>query len=515
MNNIFLAKAKGLAEVLAYQLTESTSNKVDDLTLPVNPSLILKLAYEDVKSVMTHYCNQMEIVLNPSQTCQYIIYIFEKFFHNLQINLSKNRDFLEEYIRQEIEEAEFEINKIESNLALDDYSSYFDLIRQAFQKILESLGVIPNMSSSFQASICLASRFINEQIFNRLKRCIINLKSKKQDPYDTGFALEEIKAENKHLNDKLDSNLNLLYIKDRIIRELEEKVYKLMADKESLSKENLCQKKIMNNEIQILRANFENKEKILKQALKERDDLIFELESRSRILSQDYNDLHSELNLKSKEPKSSKLYENYLLEKESTSVMQLELNKTHSSSSTLKSIKSTISDMSEALEKLSTDITVILKSRIQHSICREIEITSSKWKDSMKSISEEFLKSVDDAFKTKIAKLYYELNDVKLKLAQANYELVGEKDKCELYLMQIDLLQQENINYRGLLIVKDDLIRNQKENYVAIEEKIISQTKIQEELEIKLHQAKFDFEMCKDEMESVTIVVQDLVVSLK
>jgi hypothetical protein len=109
-------------------------------------------------------------------------------------------------------------------------------------------------------------------------------------------------------------------------------------------------------------------------------------------------------------------------------------------------------------------------------------------------------------------KLKDELEVCQSSLMQLQIKMEEEIQSKENYKNKYEEALKESSNYQLISTTKENIISKQKEMLEFNEEKILNLLKIKEDLEIKLSHAIINSKMREDELETLLIVVEGILV---
>ena len=515
IQNYFLSKVKTKLDDLINNLRITYSKKVDDSSLPIDPYEIVKLIKNDFILSMESFFNNSEHI-SMNELSDYISILYIKSYDIVDENITKNKEHFEEYLKQEIKSLDMDFNKIDPlfNNKLDSNSSkdLLQKLKQTFLTSFQKIADIPNMSDMFKFSSVLFKKFIEETIFSRFNLLLINYSSNISNLIESSNDIDEYEKKLKSQKEQIGTLEKTILEKNLLIKSHEENIFTIQLSKEKLQKELNNTSIVLTNEINLERDKKSQKEANFQKTIKEKDEKLNQLEQLNIKLARELTETHNDYSSKINELKKEITKLTIDSERSRSSINSSLINSQQSTQmqQVFKSIKDAFDEFKEGIDKLDKEKDSHFKFKNLESLIKENELNYSKWKEEIKDLKNEITSNVEKAYESKITKLREELNDISFKLYKAEYSLNEEREKAELLKKQTEFAIQENDLIRKILMSKDGLISSQKENYGLLENKLTGEEKNIEDLEMRLHKVKVEYEMGKDENEIIFQVVDDI-----
>lgn len=517
ISNIFLSKAKNYSETLILNFLSQFNQKIEDLSLPVDPVEITRINQKEMKDIIEYICKEVDSTLTPSQVTRYINFFLEKQQEAVEDSLAKNKDHFEEYIKQESESIEYDLRTIDDMIdSKVDPKEFVASLKNKFLNGCQKLIDIPNLSESYKFSTTNFKKLVEDSVFSRVSSLVTSLSYNVLSSNDSGNANDDLQKKIKVFREQSLIDAKSLTDKTQTIKELEENLFKVSNERDRALKDQKSQQIINNNELTLLKDNFTQKEGSLAKSLKEKDMNIYQLEAKIRVLTQDYTDLQNEYTQKVSDLKKdiTKLTVDieFLKSSNGNAISDSKMSTAYSQN-IMKNLKEMFSEFKESLDRLDKEKENHFKFKALESIVRDNDVSFNKWKDTIKDLKNEMMASLEKAYDLKLNKLRDESDGLSFKMMKIECLLRDEKEKIELMKKQNEIIQSDYDQIKKLLVQKDILIQSQKDSYKNLELKLNKEEKSVEDLEMRLHKAKVECEMGKDELECVNIVIEDLLVS--
>lgn len=470
-----------------------------------------------MKDIIDLICKEVDSTLTPSQVTRYINFVIDKHNETVEDNLLKNKEHFEEYIKQDVDCIEIELRAVdEVKESKIDPKEFVANLKNIFLNGLQKLVDIPNLSDSYKYYTTNFKKLVEDSLFSRITSLVTNLSYSSLSSNDSASIIDDLQKKNKLLKDQSIIDSKNITEKSQIIKELEENLFKVSNERDRAIKDQKSQLIINSNDISLLKDNFTQKEGSLSKLLKEKDLNIYQLESKIRTLTQDYTDLQNEYTQKVSDLKKeiTKLTVDieFLKNSNGNAISDSKINTAYSQN-IMKNLKEMFSEFKESLDRLDKEKENHFKFKALESIVRENDASFNKWKETIKDLKSEMMTSLEKAYEIKLNKLRDESEALSFKILKIDCLLRDEREKIELIKKQNEIIQSDYDQIKKLLVQKDVLIQSQKDSYKNLEGKLSKEEKSVEDLEMRLHKAKVECEMGKDELECVNIVIEDLLVS--
>lgn len=531
IDNILLSEAKTISEDLIYSMINAYKYKIEEVGFPIDYMEIIKLSYNELTKTITTFNTNVNDYISCKSSTSYIKDMYNKLNLSIEENIKTNKQYIEEYLKQEFNGIENELRQTEEDFIIDNKSSNYQIekqlekIKSIFEEGFLRIVDIPNMSDEFKLSYTSIKTFVSNSLITRLFNLITKHKTLLEEDLsnNNNDFNDELKNKKKILNDQANNYENQIKEKNTLINELEENIFKLNNEISKLKKDFTNQSLIYSNDLNIEKEKFLSKELNYIKSLKDKDDKISLLEKENLKLNVSVNDIQLEynnkiINLKNEINKLTIENDKNKLSASNQNVnsflSNLNSNQSKSLMSAYKSIKELFTEIKNSLSSLDKEKNTTFKFKSLDKLVKESNLSYDKLNDELKEIKTDLNKNISSIYEEKISNLKEELNEVSLSLAKLEYAYNDEKDKIELLKKTNKNFIEENEGYKSLIEKKEKLVSLMKETNLSLENKCNIEKKNNDDLELKLHKARVECEMVKDEIETISFLIEDIVVRL-
>lgn len=145
---------------------------------------------------------------------------------------------------------------------------------------------------------------------------------------------------------------------------------------------------------------------------------------------------------------------------------------------------------------------------------KEIDSKSKNWLDELKNLNAAHIKSLSEDFENNMAKVKDELEEAQLNLARMQYKIDEEIHLKETFKKNYNDSKKQASDYAEISANKDSIITKLKELTFVLEQKLTNLTHVKEDLEIRLNNYIINSRMKEDELETLLIVTEGILVRI-
>ena len=145
---------------------------------------------------------------------------------------------------------------------------------------------------------------------------------------------------------------------------------------------------------------------------------------------------------------------------------------------------------------------------------KEIDSKSKNWLDELKNLNAAHIKSLSEDFENNMAKVKDELEEAQLNLARMQYKIDEEIHLKETFKKNYNDSKKQAADYAEISANKDSIITKLKELTFVLEQKLTNLTHVKEDLEIRLNNYIINSRMKEDELETLLIVTEGILVRI-
>lgn len=536
IRNIFLSKAKFLADSHVNKYIEENQKELENVEFPMDSSEIPRIILKKLPSIMEDFCYDVDVFLSTCQISKYLNEIFLRLTEFIEDNLKKNKNYYEEYIKQDflsinqdiINSNTYEmtilnqqINNINSSLQntqaneelkkVINYKEFMPELIKTFSNSCSKLEIIPNLNEEHKTLVTNFKFFIEKNLLPFIDNCYQKAIS---DFLNDSILKEEHNKIVKKLKEELNEEKKSVSGLTEEIKNCQEKLNTIQQEKDKLNKEIINNSNRFNHDIYLEKEKIFQKESQFNRNLREKDEKIIQLESNIIKLNSEMADMlkNSSSKISELNKEIAKLSINNINESSNLSMNRGNFN--NQIFSAFKQVKEVFSDFKETLDKMDKDKDQQIKFKNIEQMVKDSELKYNKWKEDVKDIKNEFNNSIDKAYELKLINLNERLNEMSYKFSKMEFSLNEELEKNILLKIQTEETIKENSSLKQLLKDKDTLIELMKLTETNNTATISKQEEINEALEMNLNFIKTEHLMSKDEMENLCFIIDDIIVSL-
>ena len=501
--NALLSKAKNVSETNFLGFKSEINKQINEF--PINYSLIYQKHLELQKRYFKEFCENVDQILSPIKTGEYICKIFDNMKIELQSITEKNKEILNENLCLHYKTLEEEMNKINlssiEEIKVFIYSYTFN-IKTFIDKFIK-LKIIDETTEAF------ISKIFENYIYKKLtelgeniNQLYENISKKNKENIDN------LNNKIKNMNDQIESNKKLLEENKKEIVEKEklkaEFDLKLKKAKEDFKMET----KLLSEKTNSQDETIKKMEALEKEQLKQKDTEISDLNNKLEKIKTDNIDLDNKINELKKENSKIK-----------TELEELKKVKEEKKSgenqgqiqTMFKLINTSFADFIESIDKLEKQNVKILTEKINYK--NDLDTRMNKCDaqiEEIKNFCQTQIKEMEENYRKEILRANEQNKDLSKSLDEANIILKEQKknnevseNKLKSKENEINQLNKKIEEINKLLSIKTKLI----ESYT---EKIERNNKKINDLEISLCQNIYNYKMAEDDFETLLIIFQGI-----
>ena len=511
LENVLLSKAKKSSETVIEQFKDEFSKKIE---YPMSINIIYKTFFDLQQKYTLEFCKKVQKILNPTQTGEYIHRIYTDMEKELETVLETNKDYYDEWFSMEYKNLEDELNKLnlesieQVKLFILSYTSTFKNCLNKFLSIPNSdfcLNLINVLSKIFQEFVCNKLATIGDKINdfyeNYSKECNSNI--------------DDLNSNIKKLNEQIDNNKKLLDDKNKEKSEANKNYLELETKLDKLTRELKSKEQEFENNIKIEKQNFQKMETYNNNQIKEKDQIISNLESKIEKLNQDILGSNKESLVKVNELNR----ENIKLQSEIERLKKQDgkgksdiYNEQSQNLQTLfKNIQSTFMEFKESVDKLDKENENVFKTKYLENSTKEIEEKLKNCVTDIREFCNKQVKSMNENYEKEIKNAKDKYDELSFQLDKKKSEENKQKEAIELCENKLKESAKQINELNEISKSKDNLIQSQNEAIKMYENKIKDDKKLKEDLELSLAKNIYNFKMKEDEFDSLLMVIEGIV----
>ena len=501
--NALLSKAKNVSEKIFLGFKSEINKQINEY--PINYSLIFQKHIGLQKTYFKNFCENVDKILNPIQTGEYICKIFDNMKIELQSILEKNKETLNEKLILHFKNLEEEMSKINlssiEEIKIYIYSYTFN-IKTAIDKFIK-LKIVDEYSEAFLSK--LFENYINKKITElgeTINTLYENYAKKNKENVDN------LNNKIKNMNDQIENDKKLL-----------EDNKKENMEKEKSSAENELKLKKANDEMKMKNQVLEDKCKLQeetikkmtiseKEQLKQKETEISELNKKLEKMKSDNADLDSKINELKKENSKIKTE----LEELKKVKEEKKLGENDGQIQTMfKLISTSFNDFIESLDKLEKENVKILTEKINYKSELDSRMNKCDTKiEEIKNLCQSQIKEMEENYRKEILRANEQNKDLSKSLDELKLNLEEQKKLNEAFDNKLKSSQNDINEYKKLIEESNKLLSIKTDLIKAYEEKIDKNTKKINDLEISLCQNIYNYKMAEDDFETLLIIFQGI-----
>jgi len=512
LENILLSKAKKISEAVLDEFIKEFNKKI---TYPMSITTIYKTYLELQQKSISDFCKKVEKIISPSQTGEYILKICGNMEKELESILENNKEHYDEWYNIEYKNIEGELGKL--NLESIEQIKIFILsYTSTFKACLEKFLSIPN-SDFCENLINVLSKIFQDFVVTKLN----NIGEKINEIYEQNSKeftsnINNLNNDIKKLNEQIDNNKKLLDDKNKEKSEVNKNYLELETKLDKLTRELKTKEQEFQNGLSTEKQNYQKMESYNNTQIKEKEQIISNLEAKIEKLNQDIlgsnkdslikiNELNRE-NIKLKgeidrmKKQEGKGGSNSLYNEQSANLQTL-----------FKNIQGTFMEFKESVDKLDKENENVFKTKYLENSTKEVEDKLTNCVSDIKSFCDKQVKTMNDNYEKEIKKVKDKYDELNFQLTKKNAEV---KEQTELKEVNENKLKENNKQMNELNELsksKDNLINTQNDTIKMYQDKINEYKKMKEDLELSLAQNIYNFKMKEDEFDSLFMVFEGII----
>ena len=179
-----------------------------------------------------------------------------------------------------------------------------------------------------------------------------------------------------------------------------------------------------------------------------------------------------------------------------------------------KSFQSLEMEFKDLLDRLDREKENVFKTKFFELSSKEIDSKSKNWLDELKNLNAAHIRSLSEDFENNMTKIKDELEEANLNVARLQYKLDEESHLKDTFKRNYDEAKKQAVEYADISTNKDSIISKLKELTFVMEQKLNNLTHVKEDLEIKLNNYIINSRMKEDELETLLIVTEGILVNV-
>ena len=516
LENVLLSKAKNESEFIFEEFKNAINKKIE---YPMPITDIYKIYLELQQNFTNIFCNRVDKILTPSQTGKYVQKIFTNMGIELESILETNKEHYDEKYCIVYKEFETELNKLNLN-SMEEIKVFIISYTSSFQNCLNKLLNI-RINDFNKNLINILSKIINDFMCEKLTKMadtINNMYENNSKEYKNN--IENLNINIKNITEQIDNGKKLLENKNKENSEINKNFLESEAKVDKLNKElkikEIEYEKNMDAEVK----RYEKLEAYYNNQIKEKEQIITNLENKIEKLKQDILGANQESSNKMNELSR----ENIKLQREIENLKNEEgkenpeeNNEQNLNTQTLfKNIQNAFIGFKESIDKLEKQNENIFKSKSNslEEIGSKLKNRFSEIKD-VKEFCDSQIKAVNDNYKKEINQVTAQYKELSFEMTKIKFELNEQTQLKDNYesklnesLIQINQLKENCKAKENSIKIQNDLIK-------MYEDKIENNKKKINDLEISLCKNIYSYKMAEDDFETLLMVIQGLITKNK
>ena len=512
LENVLLSKAKNESDLILEEFKTFFNKKIE---YPMSITIIFKIFLELQRKYSSKFSKKVDKILTPSQTGEYIKKLFTDMEKELDASLETNKDYYDEWFGMEYKELEEVLSKI--NLESLEKSKLFILsLTSTLQTCLNKFLNIPN-TEFCKNLMTILSKIFQELFFEKLNSFGEQISNMYENNIkDYNINIENLNNEIKKLNEQIDNNRKILNDKNKEKNESNKNFLELENKLDKLNREIKDKEKEYENNLNIEIQKYQKMEEYYSSQIKEKEQIISNLESKienlnNQILGSNKESIKKENELNIENLKLQNQIEQ-LKKNDSEGGSSIAQNGDNLNLQTLfRSIQDTFMQFKESIDKLDKENENVFKTKFFENSTKEFEEKINISIIDVKNFCEKQVKELVENYEKEIKKIKDEFNEINFELSKRNVDINEQtklKEVCETKLKE-SVKQIDELN--EISKSKDNLIATQNEALRMYENKIKDYKKMKEDLEFSLAKNIYNFKMKEDEFDSLFMVIEGIV----
>ena len=510
LENVLLSKAKNISESVLEKFKADLQKKIK---YPMSITTIYKTFFELQIKYTTEFCKNVEKILTPTHTGGYIQKMYLDMEKELDSILETNKDYYDEWFNMEYKNIDSKLSKLNLE-TIEDIKLFILSYTSTFKNCLDDFLNIPNND------FCKNLVNVLSKIFqNFVTEKLVTIGDKINTIYETyskecNNNIDSLNSNIKKLNEQIDNNKKLLDDKNKEKSEVNKNYLELETKLEKLSRELKTKEQEYENNLNIEKQNFQKMESFNNTQIKEKEQIISNLESKIEKLNQDILGSNKESVMKVNELNR----ENIKLQSEIERLKKQDgkgrsdvFNEQSMNLQTLfKNIQSTFMEFKESVDKLDKENENVFKTKYLESSTKEMEEKIKNCVTDIRSFCDKNLKEMNEKYESEIKKVKDKYDELNFELTKKNMEVKDQVEKNELNIIKLKEAENKINELNEISESKEGLLKTLNEAVKMYEDKIKDFKKTKEDLELSLAQNIYNFKMKEDEFDSLMMVIEGI-----
>ncbi len=510
LENVLLSKAKNISESVLEKFKADLQKKIK---YPMSITTIYKTFFELQIKYTTEFCKNVEKILTPTHTGGYIQKMYLDMEKELDSILETNKDYYDEWFNMEYKNIDSKLSKLNLD-TIEDIKLFILSYTSTFKSCLDDFLNIPNND------FCKNLVNVLSKIFqNFVTEKLVTIGDKINTIYETyskecNNNIDSLNSNIKKLNEQIDNNKKLLDDKNKEKSEVNKNYLELETKLEKLSRELKTKEQEYENNLNIEKQNFQKMESFNNNQIKEKEQIISNLESKIEKLNQDILGSNKESVMKVNELNR----ENIKLQSEIERLKKQDgkgrsdvFNEQSMNLQTLfKNIQSTFMEFKESVDKLDKENENVFKTKYLESSTKEMEEKIKNCVTDIRSFCDKNLKEMNEKYESEIKKVKDKYDELNFELTKKNMEVKDQVEKNELNIIKLKEAENKINELNEISESKEGLLKTLNEAVKMYEDKIKDFKKTKEDLELSLAQNIYNFKMKEDEFDSLMMVIEGI-----
>ena len=477
LENVLLSKAKNASEAVLEKFKDHFNKKIK---FPMSTDIIYKTYFELQQKYMLEFCKKVDKILTPTQTGDYIQRLFADMEKELETILENNKDYYDEWFNMEYQNLGKELSKFHLE-SIDQIKLFILSYTSTFKDCLNKFLTIPN-SEFCQNLIKVLSKIFQEFVSSKLTEIGEKINNIYENySKECNNNIDSLNSNIEKLNEQIDNNKKLLDNQNKEKSEANKNYLELETKLDKLTRELKSKEQEFENNIKIEKQNYQKMESYYNEQIKEKEQIISNLESKVEKLNQ--NILGSNKDSQGKVNELNR--ENIKLQSEierlkkqggggkSTMYDEQSMNL----QTLFKNIQSTFMGFKESVDKLDKENENVFKTKYLENSTKEIEEKLKYCVNEIRDFCEKQVKSMNDNYEKEIKKVKEKCDELTFELDKQKSEENQHKEKIELAENKLKESAKQISELNEISKSKDNLIKSQGNAIKMFEDKDLKKIK--------------------------------------
>ena len=510
LENVLLSKAKNISESVLEKFKTELQKKIK---FPMSITTIYKTFFELQIKYTTEFCKNVEKILTPTHTGEYIQKMYIDMEKELDTILEFNNDYYDEWFGMEYKKIEDQLGQLNLN-SIEDIKLFILSYTTTFKNCLDEFLNIPN-SDFCKKLVNVLSKIFQNFVADKL----ITIGDKINAIYENyskecNTQIDDLNNNIKKLNDQIDNNKKLLNDKNKEKSEVNKNYLELETKLDKLTRELKTKEQEYENNINIEKQNFQKMESFNNTQIKEKDQIISNLESKIEKLNQDILGSNKESVIKVNELNRENLKlqsEIERLKKQDGKGRSDVFNDQSMNLQTLfKNIQSTFMEFKESVDKLDKENENVFKTKYLESSTKEMEEKLKNSVSDIQAFCDKNLKEMNEKYQSEIKKVKDKYDELTFEMTKKNMEVKDQMEKNELNINKLKEAESKINELNEIAESREGVVKSQNDAIKMYEDKIKDFQKSKEDLELSLAQNIYNFKMKEDEFDIMFMVIESI-----